>query len=66
MLGQIDHGDKPLARDILELLCFAFDPLALNAIRDYLQIVPGSTELDGSRRLADPKDVSVALLLRTA
>jgi hypothetical protein len=66
ILDQIDYGDKLLARDILELLCFALGPLTLDAIRDYLQIDPGSSKLDGSRKLADPKDVSVTFLMSGA
>ncbi|MCJ1473880.1 hypothetical protein MMC13_002535 [Lambiella insularis] len=57
MLCRIEPEDKELAHDILELLSFSLEPLNLNQVCEYLQVVPGMDILDESKKLTDPKDI---------
>lgn len=49
--------DRRLAREILEMLAFSFRPLKLREICEMLQLRPGLSTLDESKRLTDPGDV---------
>ncbi|MCJ1405083.1 hypothetical protein MMC11_008309 [Xylographa trunciseda] len=57
LLCRIDIEDRQIARDILELLSFAFEPMNLNRICEFLQITSGMAVLDHDKKLTDPKDV---------
>lgn len=58
LLSRIDgEEDQELTREILELLAFSLRPLTLSEICEYLQIAPGMSILDESKRLTDSKDV---------
>lgn len=58
LLSRIDGDeDRQLAREILELLAFSLRPLNLVKVCEFLQITPGMTQQDESKRLANPKDI---------
>lgn len=58
LLSRIDgEEDQELTREILELLAFSLRPLTLSEICEYLQVTPGMSILDESKRLTDSKDV---------
>ncbi|MCJ1393371.1 hypothetical protein MMC18_006244 [Xylographa bjoerkii] len=57
MLCRVGVEDEHLARDILQLLSFALEPMNLNKICEFLQITSGMAVLDHSKKLTDPKDV---------
>jgi hypothetical protein len=62
MLCRIEGDeDRMFARDILELLSYAMRGLNLARICEYLQITPGMSVLDESKRLMNPKDVRFTL-----
>ncbi|KAL8830923.1 MAG: hypothetical protein Q9191_001158 [Dirinaria sp. TL-2023a] len=58
LLQRIDGDeDKALAREILEILAFTYQPLRLQEVSEMLQITSGLRTLDDSKCLSDPIDI---------